>query len=122
MELNDGKNYKDINYYSISTVKMMNERIVQAIYKAVDEVNEQLPKEYRIEKSMETALFGRTGSLDSLGLVSMIVAVEQKIEEEFGVAIVLADEKVLSQQTSPFQTIGTLVNHVSMLLKEKLNG
>lgn len=94
-------------------------RVIQAIFSAVDEVNQQLPKEYRLEKSTETILFGRSGGLDSLGLVTMIVAAEQKIEEEFGVAIMLAGQKVMSQQNSPFQTIGTLVNYVSCVLEEK---
>lgn len=100
----------------------MKERIVQAIFRAVDEVNEQLPREYRLQKSIETALFGRKGGLDSLGLVTMIVAVEQKVEEEFTVTITLADEKLMSQKYNPFQTIGSLANHISTLLEEKLNG
>lgn len=97
----------------------MNERVIQSIFSAVDELNQQLPKEHRVEKSIENPLFGRSGSLDSLGLVTLIVAVEQKIEEEFGTAIVLADENVMSQKNSPFLTIGTLVEHVSALLEEK---
>lgn len=106
----------------MTPIQQNNERIIQAIFKAVDEVNQQLPKEQRLEKSIEAVLFDRSGGLDSLGLVILIVAVEQKIDEEFGVTIMLADEKMMSQRNNPFQTIEALVNHVSILLNDKLNG
>lgn len=92
------------------------ERILQAIYNAVDEINEQLPKGKKLDKSLDTVLFGRPGKLDSLGLVSLIVAVEQNIQEEFGTAVTLADERALSQRNSPFRTIATLSEYIALLL------
>lgn len=97
------------------------ERVVQAIFSAVDEVNEQLLKEEQLKKSIDTVLFGRSGKLDSLGLVTLIVAIEQKIEEQFGVTITIADDKAMSQKDSPFKTIGTLVDYISWLLEENTN-
>ena len=41
----------------------------------------------------ETRLFGEAGLLDSMGLVSLIVAVEQAIGDECGASVALADEK-----------------------------
>ena len=81
-------------------------------------MNEQLPKGRTLEKSPQTILFGKGGQLDSLGLVSFIVEVEQKIEEELGVSITLADERAMSQKSSPFLTLQTLSEYVSLLLKE----
>lgn len=97
---------------------MSDERITQAIYRAVDEMNEQLPKGRTLGKSPETILFGKGGQLDSLGLVGFIVEVEQKIEEEFGLSITLADERAMSQQHSPFMTLQTLSDYVALLIKE----
>ncbi|MCX5695202.1 MAG: acyl carrier protein [Candidatus Omnitrophica bacterium] len=97
-------------------------RVVQAIFRAVDEVNELLPEEQQSEKSLDTVLFGKNGRLDSLGIVIFFVAVEKKIEKEFGVVIMLTDEKIMSQKNNPLQTIETLVDYVSMHLEEKLNG
>ena len=91
---------------------------MQAIYRAVDEINEQLPKGRRLDKSPETMLFGKSGRLDSLSLVSFIVEVEQQVQEEFGVAITLADERAMSQQNSPFLTLQTLSEYISLLLEE----
>jgi len=98
------------------------ERILQAIYAAVDEVNEQLPRGAALEKSPDTILFGKSGKLDSLALVGLIVAVEQNIQEEFGAAVTLADERALSQKNSPFKTIATLTDYVSLLLNDHESG
>jgi acyl carrier protein len=64
----------------------------------------------------ETSLFGQDGLLDSLGLVSLVIAVEQAIADEFGVHVSLADEKAMSQKHSPYRTIGALVEYASRLI------
>jgi len=96
-----------------------NKRVIEVIFSAIDEVNQQLPEEQRLEKAVDTALYGRSAKLDSLGLVNLIVATEEKIEEEFGVAITIADERAMSQKNSPFKTVRTLADYISLLLKEK---
>lgn len=63
-----------------------------------------------------TALFGDDGVLDSVGLVSLVVGVEQAIEEQFGVVLSLADEKALSQRHSPYRTVGSLADYASQAL------
>ena len=49
--------------------------------------------------------------------MNFIVATEQRVEDELGTIITLADEKAMSQKHSPFRTIGSLVNYLDMLLK-----
>ena len=98
------------------------ERIMRAIYRAVDTVNEGRPKGKGLEKSPPTILFGKGGQLDSLGLVSLIVEVEQQVEEELGITITLADERAMSQQKSPFMTIQSLSDYVSLLVEENEAG
>ena len=65
----------------------------------------------------ETCLFGEEGILDSLGLVTVIVAVEQAIEDTFGVSISLADEKAMSQQYSPYRTVGSLAEFAQRVIQ-----
>lgn len=100
----------------------MNERVLQAIFKAVDEVNQILPKEQQLEKSMDTVVLDNIGSLDSLGLVNLIVAIEQKIEDEFGVTIIMTDERIMLRNDRSVKTIGTLAADISLVLSEKTNG
>lgn len=64
----------------------------------------------------ETQLFGRAGLLDSLGLVTLVVAVEQAIADEYGVGVSLADDRALSQRNSPYRTVGSLAEYAAGLL------
>lgn len=101
---------------------MQDKRITQAIFKVVDEINEQLARDRQLDKSLDTVLFGSSGILDSLELVSFIVAAEEKIKEEFGIGLKLTDEKLMTYKNSPLQSIGKLIEHISSRLEEKLNG
>jgi acyl carrier protein len=71
--------------------------------------------------NFDTTIYGNDSRLDSLGLINLIVAVEQNIEDEFDVNITIADERAMSQKHSPFRTIGSLAEYIEMLLKEELN-
>jgi D-alanine--poly(phosphoribitol) ligase subunit 2 len=95
--------------------------IEKIVFSAIDELNKQLSKEDRLEKSLETSLFGRNSKLDSLGLINLIVAVEQNIEDEFDITITLADERAMSEKHSPFRTVRSLADYIEVLLKEELN-
>lgn len=92
--------------------------IEKLIFNSIDEFNNQQGKGDSLEKSKDTSLFGNTGQLDSLGLVSLIIIIEQNIEDEFDINITIADEKAMSQNNSPFRTIGTLVDFLNLRLKE----
>src|SRR5438034_8183868 len=81
------------------------ERILKAVYAAVDELNEQLPSGVSIDKSLDTELYGKSGKLESLDFVTLIMEVEEKVKSEFGVEITIADESLLSKEKSPFSTI-----------------
>ena len=97
---------------------MNKKKVVQIIFYAVEEINEQLPQQQQLGQSTKTVLFGKDGKLDSLGLVTLLVIIEQNIEDEFDVSITIADEKAMSQKRSPFRTIGTLADYIDMLLRE----
>jgi D-alanine--poly(phosphoribitol) ligase subunit 2 len=68
----------------------------------------------------ETSLFGQEGILDSLGLVTLIVSVEQAIEDAFGLSVTLADEKAMSQRHSPYRTVGTLADYAQRVIEGKV--
>ena len=97
---------------------MSNKKIENLIFNAIKEINEQLPQEQQLGQSTKTVLFGKDGKLDSLGLVTLLVIIEQNIEDEFDVSITIADEKAMSQKRSPFRTTGTLADYIDMLLRE----
>ena len=95
-----------------------NEQVLHAIYAAMDEVNPHLPQKLRMNKSMDTALYGQKGTLDSLALVTLIVAIQERVEQDLGVSVNLADDRTLSQENSPFQSVRTLAEYITQLLDE----
>jgi len=65
-----------------------------------------------------SVLIGPGAVLDSLGLVSLILEVEQRLDQEFDVQLVLADERAMSQRHSPYRSIGSLVEYITRLVEE----
>lgn len=95
------------------------EKIIQAIYEVIDETNAGLPAEGRIAKSPDAVLFGREGKLDSFGVVHFIVAVEERLRDDLGISITLADERAMSQKNSPFRSVSSLSAYIGQLLEQE---
>lgn len=92
------------------------EKVVELIMGTIDEMNRDEPSN-PIGRSVETVLVGPKSALDSLRLVNFIVAVEQKVEEEFGFPIsAIANEKAMSQKTSPLRSAGILADFISEIV------
>lgn len=96
----------------------MQQTIEKVILEALEEINEELENENLNNPTSETKLYGGSGALDSLALVSFITDLEERISDEFDKDIVLADEKAMSQRTSPFRSIEALTNYIQILLEE----
>ena len=96
----------------------MNKKIVEVIFKSIDEINETFSEEEHIPKELDTQLFGDKANLDSLGLVNLLVCIEQEIQDVFNKVITIADEKAMSQKNSPFRNVESLANYINMLLEE----
>ena len=94
----------------------MTDDLVKLIVTTLRDVSEGSERELPSELGADTPLFGRKGVLDSLALVSLVVAVEQEIERAWGLAVSLADEKAMSQTSSPYRTVGTLADYASRLI------
>ena len=86
------------------------------IFESYREINNSLAAEEKIKSLPLVPLYGEKSSMDSLGLVSFLINLEQKIEDQLGITITIADEKAMSLKNSPFKTIGTLTEY----LKERL--
>ena len=98
------------------------ENIVAAIYRAVDWINGELPPDRQLVKAPETRLLGSQSVLDSMQLVSLIVTIEREVEDAFGDALTLADERALSMEASPFRSIQSLADYIAILIIDAGNG
>ena len=97
---------------------MVKARITELVFGAIGELNEQLPRSKRVRKSLESSLFGSNGALDSLGLVNLIVELEQRVEDDFGRVVRLTDERAMSTEHNCFSTVQTLVDYLTTRLGE----
>ncbi len=70
-----------------------------------------------ITLSIESKLFGGGGPIDSMSLVNLIVELEEYIDDEYSLNITLADEKAMSQRTSPFSRVKNLIEHIKEKIK-----
>jgi len=98
------------------------ENIVAAIYRAVDWINGELPPDRQLIKARETRLLGSQSVLDSMHLVSLIVAIEREVEDIFAVVVTLVDERALSMTASPFRSIQSLADYIGILIIDARNG
>lgn len=83
------------------------------------ELNEELESRELENPTKGTSLYGEKGALDSLSLVTFITDLEERVSDQFDVDIILADEKAMSQRTSPFRNVESLTNYIQKLLEEE---
>lgn len=91
-------------------------RVENAISRAVEDLNEQLPADGRVSVVENTTLLGPDGRLDSLGLVNLAVLAEQAVEHEFQTPVSLADEFAKPVEENPFRSPAALVEHIVQML------
>ncbi len=96
------------------------EKVTSIVYAAIDELNEQLAEENRLAKAPETALLGSAGRLDSIGFVNLIVLVEEKCQDEFGVCISLPDT-LETGEDNPLQTVGSFIDYMCRVVEEEVS-
>ena len=96
---------------------MSNSDILFLIQRAIKDFNNQRPLDEQLLDAPDIPLFSKEGKLDSLGLVNLILAVEERVANELGVTITLANERAMSRKGSPFATVQSLVNYVTECLK-----
>jgi acyl carrier protein len=97
------------------------ERVRRVVEAAIDEVNLTLHHAERLGKTPDVRLVGDGGGLDSLGLVNLIVALEEKLKLEFRRDISLTD-MVMTQGHSGLRTIGDLCQSLSDRIESDNDG
>ena len=102
-------------------MKIERKKVIQILEESLNKFCEEFELDNSLSEGENTKLFGSDGVLDSIGLVSFIVFVEEVLEDEFGISIVLADEKAMSRRTSPFSRISYLADYILELINTNSN-
>lgn len=95
------------------------EQIGACVLAAIDTLNPQLEADRQIERSLTARLFGREAPLDSLGLVNLIVTVEEQLSDDLDLTITLANEKAMSRRTSPFRSADVLIDFIVEMISDE---
>lgn len=69
----------------------------------------------RLEVSPTAPIFGAASPLNSLGLVALLLDIEEGFEA-IGCPLVLSDDRAVSQKRSPFRSVESLVEYIGGLL------
>lgn len=88
------------------------QELIEVIYQAVDHINQLLPGNGQLAKEPETVLLGEGGGLDSLGLITLIVGLEEKMQAEFDIESILLVEEALADPQGPYHSIDSLADWI----------
>lgn len=96
----------------------MKDKINGIIFSILKDLSEDLENENLKNPTMQTKIYGVEGNLDSLALVGLVSDLESIIADEFGVDLVLASDKTMSQKNSPFKDVESLSNYILALMEK----
>ena len=91
------------------------ENLIMSILKEFIEENDI---EFTGELKKETRLIGSSGFLDSMDLVSLIVEIEEGINDRFSLDIELANDSAMSSRTSPFVNVSILSDYIVKIAEQ----
>lgn len=83
----------------------------QIVTQALELSNQSRSDATQIPTSDTSILFGANGYLDSMALVSLLMDIEDALQEQ-GIDISLSDEKAMSLARSPFKNIPSITQYL----------
>jgi acyl carrier protein len=100
---------------------MEKEKIKEIVLTQVREIILTFEEGNIFEVNENTILFGSGSSIDSLSLVSVIVDLEALFSDEHGFDISLTDDRAMTREISPFDSVISLVDYIFEIINEKQN-
>jgi acyl carrier protein len=97
------------------TMMNTNDRIEDVVLEAIRNANMGRTPDKQLQATPDAPLFGPGSPLDSLGLVALLIDIEEAFADR-GAAVSLSDERAMSQTHSPFRTVSTLVSYIQSIL------
>jgi acyl carrier protein len=98
-------------------MRISDDQVQEVVLQAMHATNQARDAASQLAVSPDAPIFGPDSSLDSLGLVGLLLDVEEGLQA-IGCDVVLSDERAVSQKRSPFRNVPSLVAYVSTLVRE----
>ncbi len=95
----------------------MKNKIDKIVSTSINEINEFLDDDEKVEITSKTALFGDDSPLDSLKFFNLILAIEKNLSDELNLEIVLSDNDEEIYNGENFSNIETLKKHILEKIK-----
>ena len=99
----------------------LQDKVRNILLEGIDLVNEEREPDNMVGKNNAEPLFGSKSKLGSLGLVNLLLHVEETIEDEFGVQLPLTDDTDLFSSDGPLENLNRFVQHITRTLHEQLS-
>lgn len=88
-------------------------RIASTITQCIEQLNKQLPAASRLSTTADTILIGDGGQLDSLGVITLFVNIEQELESKHGLSSALFDTVTSEDSMDSMSTVEKLVQWIN---------
>ena len=95
----------------------MSDILSDVLYPSLDAVRETVERGDELQRSADAPLFGEGAPLTSLGLVTFVMEVEDRVTSVTGKTVRLVSSDAMSRKRSPFRTLGALADYIDELLK-----
>ncbi len=92
-------------------------QIQEIVLQAIRTINLTRRSRDQLQVSANAPIFGADSRLDSLGLVALLIEVEEALQDA-GQDVTLNDARAMSKSQSPFRDVPTLVAFIASLTAE----
>jgi acyl carrier protein len=97
---------------------MQKSEIEAVVIGAIAAANQARLPDQQLNATPEAPLFGPGSPLDSIGLVGLLIDVEEALRDQ-GVEVELSDSRAMSATRSPFRSVSSLVVYIDGLLAQQ---
>lgn len=96
---------------------LTDEAILEVVLQAMRTTNAARPAASLLSVTPDAALFGPGSPLDSLGLLTLLLDIEEDLQRA-GCPVQLSDDRAMSQRRSPFRSVSSLVDYIGRITRE----
>jgi hypothetical protein len=96
---------------------LTNEAILAVVLQAMRNTNMARNADSQLSVAPDAAIFGPASPLDSLGLLTLLLDIEEDLQAA-GSPVRLSDDRAMSQTRSPFRSVTTLVEYIGRLARD----
>lgn len=99
-------------------VEVSSDKVVEVVYSALREINEQRSGNEQLALELSTSLLGEASGLDSLTMINLFAAIEDGVEDAFGVYVSVSSEETAGEAGQEWVDVGSLAAFLEARLKE----